>query len=152
SRRDINLLFTITAWGNLTPVAGLAAVPQNCGNNHNRLDCVNYVCYLPRGGASEAEDQFGNIGGGQGATEQIALDLLHAGMGQHGFKLRLGLDPLCDDRQFEVPTDPGDAGQKPQGAWIGVDIGNEGAIDLEFGKRQGVEIAQRRITGAEIVE
>ncbi len=107
---------------------------------------------MPRGGTIEAEDQFGNIGGGQGATKQIALDLLHAGMGQHGFKLRLGLDPLGDDRQFEVPTDPGDAGQKPQGAWIGVDIGNEGAIDLEFGKRQGVEIAQRRITGAEIVE
>src|SRR3989344_9148089 len=86
-----------------------------------------------------------------GAAEIIALRLRAALVEQH-LALRRGLDPLGDDRHVEAAPQPDDRADDRARRIVIVDRRDEALVDLDLVEGKGLEVRERRIAGAEIVD
>ena len=84
-------------------------------------------------------------------AEQIALRLGHRAVGADQFQLLVGLDAFDHNRHSKIGTEPRHAAQQRQRT-IAIDSFQEGTIDLHFLQREVMQIAQARITGAEVIQ
>ena len=66
--------------------------------------------------------------------------------------LVFGLDAFGEDRNLQAVTEPDNRADDRHRVVIVFQIGNEGAIDLDLVEGEGVQIGQRRIAGAEVVQ
>ncbi len=86
-----------------------------------------------------------------GPAEQIALKDI-ALTAEEEFCLRLGLDALGDGGETEMPCHRQNGLGKGCIAGVAGQVTDEPAIDLDLGDRQGLQIAQAGIAGAEIID
>src|SRR5581483_7872012 len=89
---------------------------------------------------------------GNGWAEEEALHFLDRVLGRDQSELFGGLDALDRNRQAKLGTEAGDPAEKNQRPVTGCEALEEGAVYLDLVERQAVQIAEARITGAEIVE
>ena len=66
--------------------------------------------------------------------------------------LLLGLDPLGERLEAEVPRQLDDRGGEHRRARVVLEAGDEGAVDLEHAHPHLVEPAERGVAGAEVVD
>src|SRR5687768_5906487 len=85
-----------------------------------------------------------------GAADQIALDLVAAFGTQH-FELLGRLHAFGEHRDAEAAAEADDRADDRSRLGVVDHVLNEAAVDLDLVEREHPEIAQRRITGAEIV-
>ena len=101
-----------------------------------------------RGAAAEPEVE---LGGGQRAAEVVALGAAAAQVDQR-LQDALGLHALGDDVEAEVA---GEVDRRADDHGVAVVVGHrgdEGAVDLDLVERQLLEVGERRLAGAEVVE
>jgi hypothetical protein len=98
-----------------------------------------------------APHQIGIIANRKRTACQIALNLV-ASFLQEERALGLLLDAFGEHRNFEAVRQPDDRADNRRGMMIVLEVGNEGTIDLDFVEGKGVQIRQRRISLAEIVQ
>src|SRR6478752_5872297 len=96
-----------------------------------------------------AAEQLGEVGGGLGASHQVALDLVAA---QEAEELGLsgGLDAFGDHFEIEGVGEGDDGGDDRHLLRIFGHIVDERAIDLEGVEGQAAEVAERGVAGAEV--
>ena len=97
------------------------------------------------------EQQLLDVGCWLRRAEQIALHLRTTERAQH-FALLLGLDAFGRRRHAARGGDIDDRLDDAGRALRLADIGDEAAVDLDLVEREALQIAQRGIAGAEIVE
>ena len=89
--------------------------------------------------------------GRSGAAEQVALVGVAAALGEQG-ALGFGLHAFGDHLQAHGVRQRDDGAG--DGGVVGVHqhVAHEGVVDLQFGQRQALEIGERGVAGAEVVE
>src|SRR6478609_2622974 len=100
----------------------------------------------------EGLQQFADRGTRQGHAEEIALNLVNTVFRRDQFELLVGFDTFDGNAQAQVGAQAGDATQQRQPAVIDFKSAQEGLVDLDFVQREGMQIAEARIAGAEVVE
>src|SRR5882757_92345 len=95
--------------------------------------------------------QLANPAGGHWPAEQIALRLGHRAVGTDQLELLVGFDAFDHHRHPEIGGEPRHPAQQCQRA-VAVDSFKERSVDLDFLQWEVVEVAERRISRAEIVE
>ena len=90
-------------------------------------------------------------GGGRGPAERVALHELDAEVAQPA-RLLAGLDALGDDRDVHRARHRHDRPQDVAVALVLGDAGDELAVDLDRVDREALDVVQRRMAGAEVVE
>ena len=83
-------------------------------------------------------------------AEVVALHLVAPLLPQQ-LHVRLGLDAFRGDREPERVPERDDRGRDRRVVGIGGDLANEGAVDLQRVQREVLEVAERRVAGAEVV-
>src|SRR5579883_3465701 len=86
-----------------------------------------------------------------GLAEQVALDVVAAG-GAHQRVLLLGLDPLGGGDDVEAAGEARDGADDRGAVAPARQLLHEGAVDLDLVEWEHLQIAERRVAGAEIVE
>ena len=87
---------------------------------------------------------------GRGGLTRVALHLGAAGAA-HQLELLLGLDPLGRGLDAEACPEIGDRPDDHRAAAVALDVLDERAVDLDLVERERAQIAERGISGAEIV-
>ena len=69
-------------------------------------------------------------------------------------ELQLGgcLDTLGDDLEIQVMTERDDGADDRGVVRVGADVGDERAVDLQRVQREALQIVQRAVTGAEVID
>ena len=83
-------------------------------------------------------------------ANQVALDLCTP-LRHKECLLRRRLDALGNDRQFQRTPEADDRMHDRSRLRIGLQLHHEGLVDLDLVEREGLQIAEARITRAEIV-
>ena len=89
--------------------------------------------------------------GGQGAAEEIALHGI-AALRSQKIELLLGFDAFGHDPEMQATGHGDDGGDDGRVVLVYRDISHESLVDLDDVDGQALEIAQRGITGAEIID
>ena len=101
--------------------------------------------------AGAALQQLEQLAGRQRLREQIALHLI-ATVAAQQLELTARLDPFGDHLESQAFRQRDDCLRDRSVVRIGGDVLNEGLVDLERLDREALEVKQRRIAGAEVVD
>ena len=136
-----------------------AGVPQRC-----RDHCVTVATrYESRRGnvrhQARARRPPGPLAADQGAQvldrlrrgEEVSLRFVAPERNELG-ELALGLDPFGHDLQVERVREPDHGGHDRGVARVGAEPAHERAIDLDRIHREALQVAERRVAGAEVVD
>ena len=88
-----------------------------------------------------------------GSGEEVALAGVAAGVAERG---ELGglFDPFGNDVEIEVVSDADDRSDHEESLGVGLlaELADEGLVDFEEVDREGVQVGERGVLGAEVVE
>ena len=91
------------------------------------------------------------LGSGRRTSEEVALSLLAAQLLQES-ELARGLDALSDRAEMQVVCQANQGGDDARRVLVLLDARDEGTVDLDAIDGQLMQVAQRGIAGAEVIE
>ena len=103
------------------------------------------------GGAAAVGEPLLEVGRGNRVADQKALHVIAAMFGDEG-QLLCGFDPLSGDLHVQAFAQLRDGAHDRHAAGIVGQLPHEGPVDLDPADRKAVEVAERGIARAEIVE
>src|SRR5436309_5217639 len=125
--------------------------PRYQSHTGGTVSRVQQLLHLLQPGVEALEHEVAALGGGQGRAEEVALKLVAAEPLEPAHLLLL-LDPLGDHVDLQAHGE-GDHRRRHLLAAAGLADGvHEGAVELEGVDREGGEIGERGVAGAEVVD